>query len=304
MNFVSEAALVHLEIVLPKMRSMADSVRSLSRQWWSDCGDLTIMTSPETQETEMSNSTINTALLVIDVQRSFEEMPFWSEDSLQDYQFAQNALIAHARALGWPVVFVYHTGRGVFSIDSGFVEPMDWVDRQAGDPVFYKRVHNALSESGLQPWLVQRGISHLVVSGIRTEQCCETTARFASDAGFEVDFILDATHTFAMSNAAGDPVPAIDIKLHTATVLQHRFAVVQTFDNFALVPERGTLNRHCPRSGKMLASDSLTEYRGYQVGFCNSHCSSGFTSDPVASHLDRLYFDRLIVQQAGVRSLP
>ena len=134
-----------------------------------------------------------TALLVIDVQQSFEHMPFWTEQGMAEYQSRQNALIAHAREQSWPVVFIYHLSQGVFSAESGLVTPMNWIDRQDKDPVFYKHVHNALNETGLKPWLEARGISRLLISGIRTEQCCETTARVASDDGFEVEFILDAS---------------------------------------------------------------------------------------------------------------
>ncbi|WP_240315097.1 isochorismatase family protein [Chromobacterium haemolyticum] len=44
-------------------------------------------------------------------------------------------------------------------------------------------MHNALTDSGLQPWLIRHGIQRLIVSGIRTEQCCETTTPGASDLG-------------------------------------------------------------------------------------------------------------------------
>jgi len=43
----------------------------------------------------------------------------------------------------------------------------------------------------------------LIVAGISTEQCCETTARHASDEGFEVDYVGEATLTFAMQAPAG-----------------------------------------------------------------------------------------------------
>lgn len=239
------------------------------------------------------------ALLVIDVQKSFEEMPYWSDEGLAQFQVAQNRLIAYARTQGMPVVFVYHNSRGPFSFDSGLVAPMDWVDRQAGDAVFHKRVHNALSESGLQPWLAHRGINHLVISGIRTEQCCETTARYASDAGYEVDFVLDATHTFAMQDAMGRLISPGDIKARTAMVLQQRFATVTDCADFLAQPKSQSLNRRCPRSGKPVSADSIVDYRGYRVGFCNTGCSSDFAADPAANSMDCLYFDKLIACRAS-----
>ncbi len=238
-----------------------------------------------------------TALLVIDVQRSFEHMPFWSDSGLEVYQARQNALIAHARSQSWPVIFIYHQSRGAFSLESGLVEPMVWIDRQPSDPVFYKRVHNALSESRLNPCLQSKGISRLVVSGIRTEQCCETTTRFASDSGYEVEYVLDATHTFAMQLPNGDEASVQTIKDHTAMVLNGRFATVWNTIDFISCSPVVSINSRCPRSGKAVASESLTSYRGVTVGFCNTGCRDSFAADPQACAMDRIYFDRLIARQ-------
>lgn len=41
--------------------------------------------------------------------------------------------------------------------------------------------------------LTKHGIRRLVVSGIRTEQCCETTTWHASDLGWAVDYVGEAT---------------------------------------------------------------------------------------------------------------
>jgi hypothetical protein len=44
--------------------------------------------------------------------------------------------------------------------------------------------------------LTSGGIRELVVCGIQTEQCCETTTRLAADLGFEVTFVTEPTATF------------------------------------------------------------------------------------------------------------
>jgi len=168
----------------------------------------------------------DTALLVIDVQRSFEHMPFWNPREVPAWRERQSALVDTARTGGRPVVFVRHVGRaGPFLPSSGHVTLMDFVVPRDGEPVFDKRVHNALTESGLEPWLRERGLSRLLISGIRTEQCCETTARVASDLGFAVDFVLDATLTFDMTDPRdGTIVDAATIRSRTALVLAERFA--------------------------------------------------------------------------------
>ena len=86
-----------------------------------------------------------------------------------------------------------------------------------------------------RPALRQRGIGRLIVSGIRTEQCCETTTRHASDLGFEVDFVTEATLTFPMTHASGSIFSANDIRIRTELVLSNRFARIATVEQ-ALSP--------------------------------------------------------------------
>ena len=98
------------------------------------------------------------------------------------------------------------------------------------DAVFHKRKHSALVGTGLDVWLTQQGIRRLIISGIRTEQCCETTVRHASDQGWTVDYVTEATLTFAMTDAAGQSYSAEDIKAHTEMVLAGRFARIASVD--------------------------------------------------------------------------
>lgn len=54
------------------------------------------------------------------------------------------------------------------------------------------------------------------------------------------------------------------------------------------------INKLCPRSGKPVVANSLTKYRGYTVGFCNSHCRDDFARDIDAAVKDRAVFDAAI----------
>ena len=76
----------------------------------------------------------------------------------------------------------------------------------------------------LEAWLRERGIGELLITGIRTEQCCETTARHASDLGFQVRYVTDATLTFPMHTRSGREVSAAEIRERTEMVLEGRFA--------------------------------------------------------------------------------
>jgi nicotinamidase-related amidase len=79
-------------------------------------------------------------------------------------------------------------------------------------------------------WLVQNRIQRLIVSGIRTEQCCETTTRHASDLGYLVDYVTEATLTFPMMDRHGRVWSPQEIKDRTELVLEDRFARIVTVE--------------------------------------------------------------------------
>jgi nicotinamidase-related amidase len=180
------------------------------------------LTLPICGVTGMSSTT---ALIVIDVQKSFEKRPYWSDSEVPAFRRNLTQLIESASARNIPIVRILHReASGDFSLESGLVRPLDWLPA-AHDVEFVKTVHNAFTDTGLDRWLRSRGIHRLIISGIRTEQCCETTTRVAADLGYSVDFVTDATLTFAMTHAgSGRCYDSADIKARTELVLADRFA--------------------------------------------------------------------------------
>lgn len=176
---------------------------------------------------------MHTCLLVIDAQQSFRQRPFWNQALADSYLVEQNALISGATAKDIPVVRIFHSQGpedmgNPFSQASGQVRPLEGLVDFAASATFIKSRHSALVGTGLQVWLTENQIQKIIISGIRTEQCCETTARHASDLGWNVDYVLDATLTFDMAQPNGQTLSAADIKVRTATVLEGRFARVCT----------------------------------------------------------------------------
>lgn len=171
-----------------------------------------------------------TALIVIDVQESFRHRPFWSESDLPAYLASQQALIDGCVARGVPVVQIFHVGAGPFALDTGHVRSMDGLSIQPA-AIFHKQHHSAFAGTDLAAWLTAHGVDRLIVRGIRTEQCCETTTRYASDSGFQVDFVSAATLTFPMTHVrSGRTYSAAEIREHTELVLEGRFARIATVD--------------------------------------------------------------------------
>ncbi|MFI7694705.1 cysteine hydrolase family protein [Nonomuraea sp. NPDC049655] len=186
------------------------------------------------------------ALVVIDVQNSFLQLPDWRHTSRPDIVPQVNRLAAAARQAGDAVVWVLGSRPGsgtVFDPARGFVQLMDGLEPLPDEPVLTKSAHNAFTTTNLHQFLTRRGVRRLTVCGIRTEQCCETTARLASDLGFEVDFAIDATATTPLPHrdAPGDaPFDELvhdprtlgvdEILARTEYALSGRFATIRTVD--------------------------------------------------------------------------
>jgi nicotinamidase-related amidase len=175
------------------------------------------------------------ALIVIDVQESFRRRPYFREEELPAFLRNLQSLIEQAHSRDIPIVQVFHRelpddAANPFSAASGHVRAMPELSLRA-DLVIHKQVHSALfgttpDGATLEQWLRWRGIGELLITGIRTEQCCETTTRHASDLGFSVRYVTDATLTFPMRTRGGREVTAAEIRERTEMVLHDRFAQV------------------------------------------------------------------------------
>ena len=176
-------------------------------------------------------------LIVVDVQESFRRRPYFQEQELPAFLRNVQSLIDRCQSRGIPIVQIFHEEPGddadnPFTAASGCVRAMRELTLRP-DAVFRKSVHSAMfarsaEDTTLEEWLRQRGIGELLVTGIRTEQCCETTTRHASDLGFSVRYVTDATLTFPMRTRAGREVSVAEIRERTELVLDGRFARVVT----------------------------------------------------------------------------
>jgi nicotinamidase-related amidase len=176
---------------------------------------------------------MHTALILIDVQESFRQRPYWVEKDAQPFLTECNALVAACIAQKVPVVRILHSdgpaeASNPFAMESGHVRPLDGLMPFAHAAQFLKHRHSALVGTGLSVWLHENRIHRLIVAGIRTEQCVETTTRHASDEGWEVDYCAEATLTFDMQHLDGSVLRASDITARTTAVLSGRFATICT----------------------------------------------------------------------------
>ncbi|WP_307793616.1 cysteine hydrolase family protein [Microbacterium stercoris] len=178
---------------------------------------------------------MTTALIVIDMQQGFDDA-FWGPTTNRPGCEDNVARLIEAwRATGDPIVVVRHDStseRSPLNPANPGNSLMDAV--AAADPAILvtKSVNSAFyGEPDLEGWLRGSGISRIVVCGIQTNMCVETTARMAGNLGFEVEVPIDATRTFDLVGPDGVATPAATLMAVTATNLHGGgFATVTTTD--------------------------------------------------------------------------
>ncbi|MEV6745069.1 cysteine hydrolase family protein [Streptomyces sp. NPDC051080] len=170
----------------------------------------------------------NAALIVVDVQEGFEDEAYWGPRNNPEADRNIVGLIDAWQSSGRPVVFVRHDspkpdsplrvgqpGNGF----KGYVEER----RGKGDGpglLLTKSVNSAFyGTPDLKEWLDRSGIRQLVVAGIQTNMCVETTARMGGNLGYEVFVPLDATHTFDLAGPWGWTLGADELARATAVSL-------------------------------------------------------------------------------------
>ena len=150
-----------------------------------------------------------TALVIIDMQRDFIEPGGFGASLGNDVTrlqaivpTVQAVLSAWRRAGG----FIVHTREG-HAPDLSDCPP---AKRQRGTPtlrigddgpmgralVVDKPGKGAFHATGLQQALQARGVTHLVLMGVTTEVCVQTTMREANDRGYEVLLVEDGTESY------------------------------------------------------------------------------------------------------------
>jgi nicotinamidase-related amidase len=178
-----------------------------------------------------------TALVVIDVQRGFEDFGHWSPTGRRNNPACEAnvaALIAAWREHDRPVVFVRHDS----SEDGSPLRPGEpgnaFKPEVTGEPdlTVAKATNSAFyGTPDLHAWLGERDLAAIAVCGIQTNHCVETTARMGGNLGYDVLMVLDACHTFDRLGPDGELVTAEELTRATAASLHGEFAtVVRTSD--------------------------------------------------------------------------
>ncbi|MDH2329097.1 cysteine hydrolase [Cereibacter sp. SYSU M97828] len=192
-----------------------------------------------------------TALIVIDMQNDFIAAGAPLETPMGQALLPTLArLIEHARATGMRVIYTTHAHRsngcdmGLFGEiyppiqnRAGLVDDTPGIDiypdvaPQGDEVVIKKHRYSAFFGTDLDIILRTQKIDTVVVTGVTTENCCQSTARDAMFLGYRVAFISDATGTYDYPDAGFGPIPAADVHRVTLGVMAVSTAHVMTTDD-------------------------------------------------------------------------
>lgn len=193
-----------------------------------------------------------TALVNIDMQNAFVEGTPLSAPGGVALLEPVNRVAAACRAAGIKVIHTLHVTRpdgsnmgtmgeliepvraGYISEGSETAKLHPGVRVEPGDILLYKPRYGSFTGTDLDLILRSNGIDTIIITGICTNICCETTAREAAMRDYHVFFTSDGTETFPLGDLSVE-----QIKRATLTTLGLAFAkIVSVAELIAMIRHR------------------------------------------------------------------
>ena len=166
------------------------------------------------------------ALLVIDVQNAMFEGPdpvYKGEELLQTI----HGLICKARNARIPIIYIQHNGRIGGPLEKGTegwkiheqIKPIEGdilIQKSKPDSFFNTELHNLLDE---------KGITTLIITGIQSDVCVDTTCRRACSVGYRVILVENGHSTWGTEELTAEQIIS-----HENYILGNWFADLKTAD--------------------------------------------------------------------------
>ncbi|MED0965000.1 cysteine hydrolase family protein [Bacillus paramycoides] len=168
---------------------------------------------------------------IIDVQYAFN-LPCWG---VRNNLFAEDnmrSLLEEWRRRGLPVIHIQHVNKenmeSMFYPHAETVHFKEKVRPILGEIIIQKSVNSAFIGTNLEEQLREKGCKSVVIVGLTTNHCVETTTRMAGNLGFSTYLVSDATATFNRKGSDGKEYSAEDIHNMTLVNLHDEFATIVT----------------------------------------------------------------------------
>jgi nicotinamidase-related amidase len=176
----------------------------------------------------MIELTKDTTLLVIDVQVGFDD-PKWGKRNNPDAEKRIAEVVSAWRADGRPIIHIQHVNPrpgSIFNPGAPGVALKPEGLPFPGEPLLSKDVNSAFIGTDLETRLRSSGAETVVIVGMTTDHCISTTARMASNLGFETLVVSDATLTFERTGPGGAHYSAEQMHETALASLNGEFATI------------------------------------------------------------------------------
>lgn len=182
---------------------------------------------------------MKTALLIIDVQNDYFPGGRMELNNSMDAAIKIKELLEYFRKTGMPVIHVQHIsmkpGASFFIPGTAGAEFNENVKPGKDEKITVKNYPNSFRNTGLDDYLKENKISKLVIAGMMTHMCIDTTVRAAFDLGYECIVAGDccATRELSIDNLK---IAAPDVQNSFLAALNGTFArVVKKDEVYALI---------------------------------------------------------------------
>lgn len=175
---------------------------------------------------------MSSALIIIDIQNFY-----FGEDGLDgniEASLKAQRLLRHFREKGLPVFHIQHADKDVSTMteeEKTRIQNHQNVEPIEGEPVIRKRTPGSFNGTDLQKKLREKNVDRLVLCGMMSNMCVDTTTREAFDLGYECTVIHDAcaTKTYRFN---GKDIPSEYVHATAMASLAFAFAKVRSVDEF------------------------------------------------------------------------
>ncbi|MGP9782336.1 isochorismatase family protein [Glutamicibacter sp. AOP12-B1-11] len=172
---------------------------------------------------DQSAPSAHPALVMIDVQQTFDCAEHWGRRNNPEAETNMQRLLACWQERGLPIVIVTHTSKligSTFHPQHATSKLKPFLAHVVPSVRITKTVNSSFyGTPDLASWLTGQNISRIVLCGIQTNMCVETTARMAGNLGFNTQVAIDACHTFDLAGDDGLKISAEQLTQVSATNL-------------------------------------------------------------------------------------
>jgi nicotinamidase-related amidase len=176
------------------------------------------------------------ALLLVDIQNDYFPGGAMELVGSPEAGLKAEALLQAFRRAGQPVIHIQHVstrpGATFFLPGSEGVHILASLTAIPGEPVYQKYFPNSFRDTPLLDHLRDLKVTRLVVAGMMTHMCIDTTVRAAFDLGFQCLLAQDACATRDLTRQ-GVTVPAATVQAAFLAALDGTFAKVTTVDELS-----------------------------------------------------------------------